>query len=80
LKSDLKFKTENRVNRKENKTEKIEEEAYLAEAHQTGPSTSPPGARGAYRFAESPTGGTHLTAVIVSIFLSSSLAWTTRRR
>jgi hypothetical protein len=38
-----KLKTENR---KENKTKqkKIEEEAYLAEAHQTGPSTSPPGA------------------------------------
>jgi hypothetical protein len=32
------LKTENR---KQNKTEKIEEEAYLAEAHQTGPSASP---------------------------------------
>jgi hypothetical protein len=32
------LKTENR---KENKTEKIEEEPYLAEAHQTGPSASP---------------------------------------
>jgi hypothetical protein len=29
-------------NRKENKTEKIKEEAYLTEAHQTGPSASPP--------------------------------------
>jgi hypothetical protein len=44
------------------------------------PITSPPGAQGAYRFADSPMGGTHLTAVIVSVILSSSLAWTTHRR
>jgi hypothetical protein len=39
LKSDLKFKTENRVKRKENRTEKIEEEAHLAVARLAGPAS-----------------------------------------
>jgi hypothetical protein len=42
------------------------------EVHQQSPVSSPPGAQGAYRFVLSPTGGTHLTVVIVSIFFLPS--------
>jgi hypothetical protein len=45
LKSDLKFKIEDRVKRKENITEKIEEEAYLAAAHLADPTSQPTGAQ-----------------------------------
>jgi hypothetical protein len=58
LKSDLKFKTENRIKRKENRTKKIEE-AYLAVARLAGPTSQPIEAQPRYRFGISPTGGAH---------------------
>jgi hypothetical protein len=73
LQSELKFKLAKRIQKKKKKTkQKNRGLTYLDRSPPSSPVASPPGAQGEYRFALSPMGGTHLIAVIISIFFLPS--------